>query len=47
MVVAADLPNDAFADRIGVPFEKLSVFYPMWNEEAYIERALERGPTRL
>ena len=24
-------------------FEKLSVFYPMWNEEAYIERALEFG----
>ncbi|HWL41355.1 MAG TPA: glycosyltransferase family 2 protein [Ilumatobacter sp.] len=25
------------------PFAKLSVFYPMWNEEAYIERALEFG----
>jgi glycosyltransferase involved in cell wall biosynthesis len=24
-------------------FAKLSVFYPMWNEEAYIERALEFG----
>jgi glycosyltransferase involved in cell wall biosynthesis len=24
-------------------FEKLSVFYPMWNEEAYIERALLFG----
>lgn len=24
-------------------FEKLSVFYPMWNEEAYIERALAFG----
>ena len=24
-------------------FEKLSVFYPMWNEEDYIERALEFG----
>jgi glycosyltransferase involved in cell wall biosynthesis len=24
-------------------FEKLSVFYPMWNEEAYIERALTFG----
>jgi len=24
-------------------FEKLSVFYPMWNEEAYIERALHFG----
>lgn len=25
------------------PFTKLSVFYPMWNEEDYIERALEFG----
>jgi glycosyltransferase involved in cell wall biosynthesis len=24
-------------------FQKLSVFYPMWNEEDYIERALEFG----
>ncbi len=24
-------------------FEKLSIFYPMWNEEAYIERALDAG----
>jgi glycosyltransferase involved in cell wall biosynthesis len=24
-------------------FQKLSVFYPMWNEEAYIERALQFG----
>jgi glycosyltransferase involved in cell wall biosynthesis len=24
-------------------FEKLSVFYPMWNEQDYIERALEFG----
>ncbi len=24
-------------------FEKLSIFYPMWNEEAYIERALGFG----
>jgi glycosyltransferase involved in cell wall biosynthesis len=24
-------------------FDKLSVFYPMWNEEAYIERALSFG----
>ena len=31
---------------MGVPheiFDKLSVFYPMWNEEDYIERALEFG----
>jgi glycosyltransferase involved in cell wall biosynthesis len=25
------------------PFAKLSVFYPMWNEEDYIERAIEFG----
>ena len=24
-------------------FEKLSIFFPMWNEEAYIERALSAG----
>ncbi|MGB3737485.1 MAG: glycosyltransferase family 2 protein [Ilumatobacter sp.] len=24
-------------------FEKLSIFYPMWNEELYIERALDAG----
>ncbi len=28
---------------IGEPFEKLSIFYPMWNEEEYIERALVAG----
>ena len=26
-----------------VPFAKLSIFYPMWNEEEYIERALHAG----
>jgi glycosyltransferase involved in cell wall biosynthesis len=25
------------------PFRRLSIFYPMWNEEAYIERALRAG----
>ena len=25
-----------------VPFAKLSIFYPMWNEQEYIERALAR-----
>jgi len=25
------------------PFEKLSIFYPMWNEEEYIRRALDAG----
>ncbi|HNJ98198.1 MAG TPA: glycosyltransferase family 2 protein [Ilumatobacteraceae bacterium] len=24
----------------GEPFQKLSIFFPMWNEEAYIERAV-------
>jgi glycosyltransferase involved in cell wall biosynthesis len=27
----------------GAPFEKLSIFYPMWNEEEYVERALSAG----
>ncbi|MEL6890970.1 MAG: glycosyltransferase family 2 protein [Actinomycetota bacterium] len=26
-----------------VPFSKLSIFYPMWNEEEYIHRALDAG----
>lgn len=30
-------------DPPGEPFEKLSIFYPMWNEEEYIERALAAG----
>ena len=30
--------NDVAAQQ--VPFEKLSVFFPMWNEEDYIERAV-------
>lgn len=25
------------------PFERLSIFYPMWNEERYVERALRAG----
>jgi len=28
---------------LGEPFEKLSIFYPMWNEEEYVERALTAG----
>jgi glycosyltransferase involved in cell wall biosynthesis len=28
---------------LGAPFEKLSIFYPMWNEEEYVERALTAG----
>jgi glycosyltransferase involved in cell wall biosynthesis len=27
----------------GAPFEKLSIFYPMWNVEEYVERALGAG----
>lgn len=33
----------AAVERSKETFEKLSVFYPMWNEEAYIERALQFG----
>ena len=34
----------SFVDAtLGEPFEKLSIFYPMWNEEEYIERALTAG----
>ena len=32
-------------ERGGGPFRKLSVFFPMWNEEAYIERALDAAAT--
>lgn len=32
-------------ERGGGPFRKLSVFFPMWNEEAYIERALDSAAT--
>ena len=28
------------ADATGKPFDKLSIFFPMWNEELYIERAV-------
>jgi len=28
---------------IGEPFKKLSIFFPMWNEEEYIERAVGAG----
>ena len=30
-------------EAVAPAFEKLSVFYPMWNEEGYIERALAFG----
>ncbi len=40
------LPCDGMSPldtALGDPFEKLSIFYPMWNEEEYIERALTAG----
>ncbi|MGZ4762174.1 MAG: glycosyltransferase family 2 protein [Ilumatobacteraceae bacterium] len=33
------------AERGVTPFTKLSVFFPMWNEEAYIDRAVEAATT--
>ncbi|WP_231505238.1 glycosyltransferase family 2 protein [Cellulomonas sp. URHE0023] len=30
---------------IAKPFEKLSIFFPMWNEEQYIERAVNAART--
>jgi len=36
-------PRPDTAAPLRAPFRKLSVFYPMWNEELYIERALEFG----
>jgi len=39
--VSSEVPD---VNDVVVPaFAKLSVFYPMWNEEAYIERALAFG----
>jgi glycosyltransferase involved in cell wall biosynthesis len=37
--------DDPTAEPVSVRerFEKLSIFYPMWNEELYIERALDAG----
>jgi glycosyltransferase involved in cell wall biosynthesis len=35
--------DDRAPVAIGDPFEKLSIFYPMWNEEEYVERALTAG----
>jgi glycosyltransferase involved in cell wall biosynthesis len=28
------------SEQTGAPFNKLSIFYPMWNEEEYVDRAL-------
>jgi glycosyltransferase involved in cell wall biosynthesis len=36
-------PNGAATQASHQAFEKLSIFYPMWNEEEYAERALEFG----
>jgi glycosyltransferase involved in cell wall biosynthesis len=33
------------AEHANAPFTKLSVFFPMWNEEAYIDRAIEAATT--
>ncbi len=40
--VAGDGHTDG-AVPMGDPFEKLSIFYPMWNEQEYVERALTAG----
>ena len=40
---AVSLPIAGSAAPALEPFAKLSIFYPMWNEEEYIERALDAG----
>jgi glycosyltransferase involved in cell wall biosynthesis len=40
MVGPAGYPLRAMADLTPPPFQLLTIFFPMWNEEAYIERAL-------
>jgi glycosyltransferase involved in cell wall biosynthesis len=40
---AATLASMTNQQRPTEVFEKLSVFYPMWNEEDYVERALKFG----
>jgi glycosyltransferase involved in cell wall biosynthesis len=43
-VRGAALPSQpVIPTRTGETFRKLSVFFPMWNEEAYIERAVTFG----
>lgn len=42
-MVAATLRWMSGAPAAGPPFERLSVFYPMWNEEEYIDRAIAFG----
>lgn len=45
--LAGDSDSDGATGSVPVvspdPFRKLSIFYPMWNEEAYIERAIYYG----
>lgn len=36
-------PSAAADDFLVPPFTKLSIFYPMWNEEEYAERAVAYG----
>ena len=42
-MVAATLRRMSGTPAAGPPFERLSVFYPMWNEEEYIDRAIAFG----
>ncbi|MEO1057587.1 MAG: glycosyltransferase family 2 protein [Actinomycetota bacterium] len=42
MSTPAAVNGDAMG-RAAPAFQKLSIFYPMWNEEEYIERALAAG----
>lgn len=39
--VPRTLPSGPMSGR--VPFRKLSIFFPMWNEEEYIQRAIDAG----
>lgn len=40
---AADVDVVDLAASPVPPFAKLSIFYPMWNEELYVDRALQAG----
>ena len=42
-LLVADTDPTSPTGPTGPTFQKLSVFYPMWNEEDYIERALAFG----
>ena len=37
------VPDRSHADVLDDPFEKLTIFFPMWNEEEYIARAVGAG----